>query len=262
VPRGKLPHFGPSISSRDWNFVTAEAVATEATAAFQQEIRGLTDKEEFMISRKVLRTLVAGMALGVAAVPLASTAWAASDTSGLAPLTLEGVGPGSLGAGNCPSENVSCAVNDACECLTATYTLVGNQGFSKGDLGVVLSVDTTHTELPISDLEESCYPAAGTGKLSNSNGKIIVNMTVSGLECPTLLGPNVFNGTYVVTGGSGGKFSSSSGGTGSISGSQETTGGAIGQVAVIGTIQPAPPAGSSISSDSDQAPQDSDQAPQ
>ena len=200
-----------------------------------------------MVSRKLLGTVAAGLALGVAAMPLGSTVWAASNTAGLVPLTLEGIGPGSLASGDCST--VTCAPTHICECLSASYTLVGNQGFGKGDLELNLSVDTTVAGLPISDIE-SCFPAAGTARLSNTNGKNIVNMTVSGIECPTLSAPNVFDGTYVVTGGSG-KYSSSSGGTGSINGSQETTTGPVGQVAVIGTVQASAPVGSSSSSESD-----------
>jgi len=189
-----------------------------------------------MISRKLLGTVAAGLALGVATMPLASTAWAASNTAGLVSLSLQGIGRGSLANGDCAT--VTCAPTHICECLSASYTLVGNQGFGKGDLEVNLSVDTTVAGLPISDIE-SCYSAAGSARLSNSKGKNIVNMTVSGLECPTLSAPNIFNGTYVVTGGSG-AYSSSSGGTGSINGSQETTG-VVGQVAIIGTLQKTAP---------------------
>jgi hypothetical protein len=198
------------------------------------------------------------VALGVAAMQPASSAWAASDTSGLKPLTVEGIGIGSLADGNTCGQ-VSCKPAGICQCLAANYTLVGNQGFAKGALGINLIVDTTTPGLPISDVD-SCFPAGGTGRLANSSGKIIVNMTVSGLECPTVDGPNVFSGTYVVTSASGGKFSTSSGGTGAINGSQETTGGSAGQVAVIGTLQPITPASASSSSDSESEP-DSEQAP-
>jgi hypothetical protein len=203
-----------------------------------------------MISRKLLGTVAAGLALGVAAVSLASTAWAVANTAGLASLKLEGIGSGSLASGECAT--VACQTTHTCECLSASYTLVGNQGFSKGALVVNLSVDTTTPGLPISDLD-SCFPAAGNVRLSNLKATIVVNMTVSGLECPTLAGPNIFNGSYVITSASGGKFSSSSGGTGSIDGSQETTG-TTGQVAVVGTIQPTTPSGSSTADDSEQAP--------
>jgi hypothetical protein len=211
-----------------------------------------------MISGKLLTTVAAGVVLGVAAMGPAPSAWAASDTSGLKPLTLEGIGRGSLADANTCGQ-VSCATAGICQCLAANYTLVGNQGFAKGALGINLIVDTTTPALPISDVD-SCFPAGGTGRLASSNGKIIVNMTVSGLECPTVGGPNVFSGTYVVTGASGGKYSSSSGGTGAINGSQETTGGAVGQVAIIGTIQPNAPVSASSSSDSE-SDSDSEQAP-
>lgn len=211
-----------------------------------------------MISRKVLRTVAASVALGLATMPLALPAWAASDTNGLKPLNLQGIGPGSLANGD-TCGTVSCKPEGICQCLAASYTLVGNQGFAKGGLSINLIVDTTTPGLPISDVD-SCFPAGGIGRLANSNGKIVVSMSVSGLECPTVGGPNIFSGTYVVTGATGGKYSSTSGGTGAINGSQETSGGAVGQVAIIGTIQAATPAGASSSTDSD-SDSDSDQAP-
>jgi len=190
-----------------------------------------------MSSRKLVGTAMMAVALGVAALPLASTAWAASDTSGLVSLVLQGIGRGSIATGDCAT--VTCAPQHICECLSATYTMVGNQGFGKGSLVLNLSVDVTVAGLPISDVE-SCYPAAGNAILSNSKGKNTVTMTASGLECPTLSGPNVFDGTYVVTGGTG-KYSSSSGGAGSLNGSQEATTGSTGEVAVIGTLQATSP---------------------
>lgn len=198
-----------------------------------------------MISRKVLGTLVASVALGVAAIPLGSTAFAASSTKGLVPLSLQGVGTGGLGNGACSS--IPCNGTDICVCLGSTYTLVGNQGFAKGGLTVALTVDTTPDDLPIDDLGVggSCNSAGGSGTLSNSNGKNTVVLNISGVECPTVnsagvAGPDVFFGSYVVTNGTG-KYSSSSGGTGAINGSQIPTTGSLGQVAITGTLQQTAP---------------------
>jgi hypothetical protein len=192
-----------------------------------------------MFSRRVIGTLIAGVALAVASVPIASTTFAASSTKGLVSLSLQGVGTGGLGSGACSS--FPCKTGDTCSCLGATYSLVGNQGFGAGKLTVALTVDTTNDDLlPIDDLGESCNPGTGSGTISNKNGSQTVTINISGLECPTLGTADVFNGTYVVTNGSG-KYSSSSGGSGAINGSQIPTTGSLGQVAVTGTLQAVAP---------------------
>jgi hypothetical protein len=189
--------------------------------------------------RKPLRSIMyAGVALGAMVWPLASTAVAASNTNGLVALSLQGVGSGVLADATC--QGIVCSTSNGCECLTATYTLVGNQGFAKGSLNVVLSVDTTQGGLPISDIS-SCNPATGTGTLKNVKGTTTLSLAISGLECPTLGIADVFDGSYVITNGSGGKFSSATGGTGTINGSQVPVLGGVGQVAILGTLQPTAP---------------------
>jgi hypothetical protein len=189
--------------------------------------------------RKPLKTIIyAGIALGALAWPLASIAGAASNTQGLVALSLQGVGNGALADATC--QGITCSTSNGCECLTATYTLVGNQGFAKGSLGVVLSIDTTQGGLPISDIS-SCNPATGTGTLKNVKGTTILTLAISGLECPTLGVADVFDGSYVITTGSGGKFSSATGGAGAINGSQVPVLGGVGQVAILGTLQATAP---------------------
>lgn len=188
-----------------------------------------------MRSRRVRGTLVAGLALGLASVPIASTAFAASSTKGLVSLRLQGVGTGGLGNGAC--SGIPCKAADTCSCLGAAYALKGAGIGEGGKLTVALTVDTTNDDfLPIDDLGESCNPGTGTGTISSKNGSETITVNISGLECPTLGSADVFAGTYVVTGGSGG-FSSSSGGTGAINGSQIPTTGSLGQVAITGTLQ-------------------------
>jgi hypothetical protein len=188
--------------------------------------------------RRMIGTALAALAIGVASGPLATRAFAAANTSGLAPLTLQGVGTGALANGDC--NGIACKPGDICACLAAAYTLTGNQGFGKGSFNLLLSVDTSPAGLPISDID-SCNPATGTGTIKNSKGKISLTMDISGLECPTLGTADVFNGTYVLTGGSGGKYSSATGGTGAINGSQVPASGGAGQVAITGTVQPTAP---------------------
>jgi hypothetical protein len=175
---------------------------------------------------------------------LSSIAWAASSTAGLASLSLQGVGFGSIADNSCAG--ITCGQNntDICRCLIANYTVVGNKNFANGSLTLTISVDTgpsATADLPIS-IEGSCYAAAGTGQLISKNKKSTVNIDLSGLECPTI-SPNIdaFDGTYLITGGSGGPFSTSTGGTGSISGSQSSTSNGLGQVAISGTLQPKGP---------------------
>jgi hypothetical protein len=180
----------------------------------------------------------AGVAIGAAAFPLATTATAATNTKGLASLSLQGVGNGALANGDC--NGIACKAGDVCACLAATYTLVGNQGFAKGSMNVLLSVDTTSADLPISDIG-SCNPAGGTATIKNVKGTVTLSLAVSGFECPTLNNaPDIFNGSYVVTGGTG-KFSTSSGGAGAITGSQVPTSGGTGQVVITGSVQPTAP---------------------
>jgi hypothetical protein len=196
-----------------------------------------------MSNRKMLAVL-AILALGiVVTIEVASTAFTASDTTGLVSLSLQGVGVGSIASGPC--SNITCKTGDTCGCLAATYTLVGNHGFKGGKLNVQLSVDTSLDNLPIDDLGTSCSPATGSGTISDSKGKNTVVLNISGLECPTLSSePDVFNGTYVVTGGTG-KYSDSSGGTGAINGSQVPTSGGASQVLIAGSLQAISPGVSS-----------------
>src|SRR5712664_974650 len=139
--------------------------------------------------------------MGFAALPLA--AFAAANTAGLKSFSAQGVGTGALAAGDCSLPAITCA--GTCECLTGTETILANQGFNKGSLTFELSVDTTPTDLAISTVG-TCLPATGFGTIASSNGKSTVLMDISGLTCPTTEGAaTVFNGTYHVTGGTGGK---------------------------------------------------------
>ncbi len=191
-----------------------------------------------MDKRKKRRIVCTGLALVLSGLPLGMEAVAASNTSGLVALSLQGVGSGAIAGSSC--QGVVCKPGDRCECLAATYTLVGNQGFAKGSLNLSLSVDTSFEDLPISDIS-SCNPAAGFGTLKNVKGTTILSLAISGLECPTVGVADVFDGTYVITNGSGGKFSAKTGGTGTINGSQVPVTGGVGQVAITGTLQPVAP---------------------
>jgi hypothetical protein len=196
-----------------------------------------------MFVRKMMRIAIAVAAMSAVSAQLATRAFAAPlPTAGLVALSLQGVGSGSIGAGG-PESNcatIPCSGSDVCACLSADYTLVGNQGFAKGTMTIDLSVDTSIEVLPISNLPAFCAPATGTGTIQNTKGNASVVINISGLDCPTLgNGPDVFNGTYVVTDGTG-KFSSSSGGTGAINGSQLIPAG-LGQVAITGSLQPVAP---------------------
>jgi hypothetical protein len=187
-----------------------------------------------MRSRRVRGTLIAGLALGVASMLPASIALAVSPTSGLKSLSLQGVGSGGLVGDVCTQPAIACKTGDTCDCLSASYALVGNQGFAKGTLEITLSVDTTPVEeLPIADIG-FCDPATGTGTLTSANSKVTVSMNISGLECATTTGQDVIDASYVITAG-GGKVTN---GTGAINGSVLTdsdTG--LSQVAVTGTAQ-------------------------
>ncbi|HUN57860.1 MAG TPA: hypothetical protein VMU41_07070 [Candidatus Binataceae bacterium] len=191
-----------------------------------------------MGSRKVFVTAIAGLALGVASLPLASTVFAATNTKGLVPLSVQGVGPGAIAApvNTCTFGTTvfDCADSDTCECVTGTDTLIGNQGFAKGSLGFGLIFDESVGSLPASTFG-NCYPGTGLGLLSNSKGNQTVSIYISGLACPTgTVGLDVFNGTYSVISGTG-KYSASSGGTGAISGSVDTTSG-LSQASVTGSL--------------------------
>jgi hypothetical protein len=189
-----------------------------------------------MRSRRVRGTLIVGLALGVASMMPASTALAVSETKGLVPLSLQGVGSGALDQTQCTQpQAIACKTGDTCDCLNASYTLVGDQGFKKGKLEITLSVDTTPAqELPIAD-SGVCVPAAGTGTLTNASSKVTVLMNISGLECDTTTdGQGIIDASYVITSGVG-KVTN---GTGAINGSVLTgSGGGLSQIAVTGTAQ-------------------------
>jgi len=187
-----------------------------------------------MAHRKMFGVAIAGLALGIASLPLAPTVFAAS-TKGLTTLSVQGVGSGQLAAGDC--SGIACGNPGNCECLSGSDNLVGNQGFKGGQLLVALSIDTTNSVLPISNVGD-CYPAAGSGTIEDKKAKNTLSIDISGLACPNVGSSfELFNGTYVVTGG-GGKFSSASG-TGAINGSQASPGsGTPQQVSIVGTVQP------------------------
>lgn len=191
-----------------------------------------------MLTRRVMGTVVAGVALGLASVPIASTAFAATNTKGLTSLSVQGVGQGALAGGDCAA--VACPVSGECSCLSATDSLVGNQGFKGGQFTVQLSVYPVLANLPVLSNGDSCNPATGQGTISNNKGTTSLKIYISGFECPTLGSSDVFNGSYYVYNGTG-KFSSSSGGAGTINGSQIPATGGLSQVSILGTVQPTAP---------------------
>jgi hypothetical protein len=180
----------------------------------------------------MIGTLIASIALGFAVSPLA--ALAAANTAGLQSFDARGVGIGAIASGNCTTPAIACAGSDVCECLTGTQTILANQGFNKGSLTFELSLDTSTTDLPMSTAG-SCLPATGSGIIASSNGKSTVLIDISGLSCPNADGTaNVFNGTYNVTSGTGGKKPFTTG-TGAINGSLVGT---VSRAAVQGNLQP------------------------
>jgi len=115
------------------------------------------------------------MLLGVAALPLASTASAAANTKGLVALSLQGVGTGTL-TGPAPTcGTLACKGGNTCEYLTGAETLARNQGFCQRSLTFMLIVDETNNNLPVSTFGD-CFPATGTGTVASSNGKNIVTL--------------------------------------------------------------------------------------
>jgi hypothetical protein len=173
------------------------------------------------------------MVIGAAALPL--VAFAAADTSGLKGINIQGVGNGGLANGDCAA--IACKTANTCQCLTGAETTVQTAGaktFNKGSFTFSLSIDPTSSPLPISTAGD-CRPATGFGTLASANGKVQLLIDVSGLACPTAEGAaEVFNGTYIVTGGSGGKNPATHG-TGAINGSLE---GAQSRVTIDGNTQP------------------------
>ena len=185
-----------------------------------------------MIRRKGIGIVIAGLVMGFAALPLA--AFAAADTAGLKSFNAQGVGTGAIASGNCTTPAIACAGSDVCECLTGTQTIIANQGFNKASFTFALSLDMSTTDLPISTAG-SCFPATGSGTISNTNGKKTLVMDISGLSCPNADNTaNVFNGTYNVTSGTGGKTPFATG-TGAINGSLEGT---VSRASVNGNVQP------------------------
>src|SRR5271163_2085958 len=171
-----------------------------------------------MRKRKIIGTVIAGIVIGAAALPLA--AFAAANTSGLKSINLQGVGFGTLAAGACSSPPIACPTRHTCECLTGAESVVGTtptgQGFNNGSFTFELSIDETSSPLPISTVGD-CLPATGFGTIASSNGKSTILIDVSGLACPTSDGlAEVFNGTYNVTTGTGKKAFTN--GTGAING--------------------------------------------
>jgi hypothetical protein len=194
-----------------------------------------------MFGRKMIGTMIAGIALGAMALPLA--AFAAADTTGLTTLNLQGVGSGALAAGSCTTPPITCAPTDTCECLTGTETVVGTKTFNKGSFNFALSVDTSSASLPISSVGD-CLPATGVGTLKSSNGKTTLSVDISGFACPTISANTstppgqveTFNGTYFVTTGTApGKQKPFTTGTGAINGAVNSS---IVNVSISGNVQP------------------------
>ena len=195
-----------------------------------------------MVSRKMIGTAIVGIALGAVAMPLATTVFAAPPiTKGLVPLSVQGIGTGTFATGVTSCGSLTCETPSNCDCLGGVDTLVGNQGFAKGQLSFSLLIDLTDTTL-LTGTFGNCVAATGTGILASPGSKNTVNINMSGLACDTNSSIETFNGTYVVVGGSG-KYSAQSGGTGAINGSQVPAGGAnTSQVVLSGSLQQTAPA--------------------
>ena len=156
---------------------------------------------------------ISSLGLTATLLSLATSTFAAANTNGLVSISLQGVGNGTIAAGQCTSPAIPCPVGHTCQCLTGAQTIVGNR-FNNGSLTFELSVDTTDGMLPISTTG-FCYAAGGFASIANTNGKNTLSLDISGLACPTIGGAaETFNGTYVVTGGT-----NFNGGTGNINGS-------------------------------------------
>ena len=110
-----------------------------------------------MLNRKFIGVALIVLTVGFT-LQLATTGFTVSTTTGLVSLNLQGVGSGAIANGPCAA--IACKTGDTCQCLSATYSLVGNQGFKNGGLNIVLSVDTSEAGLPISDLPETVTPPA------------------------------------------------------------------------------------------------------
>jgi hypothetical protein len=190
-----------------------------------------------MVKRKMLGTTIVALAMGAALGPLAATAFAGTAiTKGTVSLSVQGVGTGSIATDASSCGGLACKLTSDCDCLTGSDTLVGNQGFGGGSLVFSLLIDLSDTSLLTGNFG-NCQAATGSAVLGNKGSKTTVTMDVSGLACSTASGTDIFNGTYVVTGGSG-KYSSSSGGSGAINGSQlNSTGTGPSQVTVTGSLQ-------------------------
>ena len=171
---------------------------------------------------------ISSLWLTAALLAFATSAFAAANTSGLVSIALQGVGNGTIAAGECTSPAIPCPVGHTCQCLTGAQTIVGNR-FNNGSLTFELSVDTTNGTLPISTTG-FCFAAGGFASIANTNGKNTLSLDISGLACPTIGGAaETFNGTYVVTGGT-----NFNGGTGTINGSLS---GVTSRTSVNGNLQ-------------------------
>jgi hypothetical protein len=154
-----------------------------------------------MSKGKLIGSMIGAIAMAISASPMVASA--AAITAGLSAISVRGVGPRLLAAGTCAA--IACEDGHVCECFSGVESLVGNVTYSQ--LTFALSIDTTDTSLPISNVGD-CLPATGRGTLSSSSGKNTITLDISGLACPTLTEDSAetgqvqsFNGTYVVTGG-------------------------------------------------------------
>jgi hypothetical protein len=186
-----------------------------------------------MIKKKTTAALtIVTLVLSIAFAFTERPAFAAANTAGLKSFNAQGVGTGAIASGDCTTPAIACA--NTCNCLTGAQTILANQGFNKGSLTFELSVDQSTTDLPMSTAG-SCLPATGFGTIASSNGKSTVLIDISGLACPTTEGAaTVFNGTYNVTSGTGGKNPFMTG-TGAINGSLVGT---VSRASLNGNVQP------------------------
>ena len=162
-----------------------------------------------MFSRKPFVKLGAIMMVVAAGCFFASGAFAADNvTKGLGSLSVQATGTASSVSAACAT--IQCVTGHACFCMTGTYSIVGNSGFDGGTGGLVLSVDLTNLGDPITAYP-ACAPATGFGNLSNRKGNQTITFLTSGQVCETPTHPvSVFNGSYVINGGTG-KYSSATG---------------------------------------------------
>jgi hypothetical protein len=130
-----------------------------------------------------------------------------SATAGLGPLSAQATGTAVTDSGGCTT--IACPAAHSCLCMTGTYSIVGS-GFNDGTASLTLRIDLTDLGVTITAVP-SCAPATGFGTISDKKGNQTITFVTSGPVCSTSSNtPDVFNGTYVINGGTG-KYASATG---------------------------------------------------